>query len=164
MFGVLKLTNRILYSKTQYGKGIISLTLVFLIVVIVLFDELNSLDPIGEIASFSTILFLILVTLLFYKLKVEVNDSEILLTFGIGIIKKRIELNQIQSVEPVKNNFWYGWGIRLTPHGWLWNITGYEAVELTYQHDKRKFRIGCKDSAELKAAIETNLSSCCAQL
>ena len=147
-----------MYSKTQYGKVIISITLVFIIMVIVLYDELKSSDPIGEIASLSTMFFFIIVALLFYRLKVEVNAQEIILTFGVGIIKKRIDINQIQSVESVKNKFWFGWGIRLTPHGWLWNIAGYDAVELTFNHDKRKFRIGCKDSSELKSAIETNLN------
>lgn len=97
---------------------------------------------------------LVVLSLLFYKLKVEVNDIEITLTFGVGVIKKRIELSKIQSVEAVKNKFWYGWGIRLTPHGWLWNIAGYDAVELTYKQSKRKFRIGCENSAELKASID----------
>ena len=143
-----------MYSKTQYGKAIISLILVFLLFVIIFYDKLKSSDPAGEIVALSTILVLVLVALLFYRLKVEINDSAITLTFGVGIIKKRIELSQIQSIEAVKNKFWYGWGIRLTPHGWLWNIAGYDAVELTYKQSKRKFRIGCEDSAELKAAID----------
>ena len=143
-----------MYSKTQYGKAIISLILVFLLFVIIFYDKLKSSDPAGEIVALSTILVLVLVALLFYRLKVEINDSAITLTFGVGIIKKRIELSQIQSIEAVKNKFWYGWGIRLTPHGWLWNIAGYDAVELTFKQKKRKFRIGCEDSTELKAAID----------
>lgn len=133
---------------------IISLTLVFLIVLVVFYDEVKSWDPAEENAMLSTMTILVVLSLLFYKLKVEVNDIEITLTFGVGVIKKRIELSKIQSVEAVKNKFWYGWGIRLTPHGWLWNIAGYDAVELTYKQSKRKFRIGCENSAELKASID----------
>lgn len=126
----------------------------FLIVLVVFYDEVKSWDPAEENAMLSTMTILVVLSLLFYKLKVEVNDIEITLTFGVGVIKKRIELSQIQSVEAVKNKFWYGWGIRLTPHGWLWNIAGYDAVELTYKQSKRKFRIGCENSAELKASID----------
>lgn len=148
-----------MYSKTQFGTVIVSLTLLCLIAVIVLFDTIKSSDPAGEIAAISAMIVLVIATLLFYRLKVEVNSSEIRLTFGVGIIKKRISLKEIQSVASVKNKFWYGWGIRLTPHGWLWNIAGYDAVELIFNSDKRKFRIGCKDSAELKAAIESKLKN-----
>jgi hypothetical protein len=147
-----------MYSKTQYGKVIIWLSLIFILGVIVFYDNLKNSDPIGEIASLSTVFFLILVVLLFYKLKVELKAQEIILSFGVGIIKKRIDINQIQSVESVKNKFWFGWGIRLTPHGWLWNVAGYDAVELTFKNDKRKFRIGCEDSNELKSAIEKNMN------
>lgn len=150
----MKTHQKISYSKTQYGKVIISLTLVFLIVLVVFYDEVKSWDPAEENAMLSTMTILVVLSLLFYKLKVEVNDIEITLTFGVGVIKKRIELSKIQSVEAVKNKFWYGWGIRLTPHGWLWNIAGYDAVELTYKQSKRKFRIGCENSAELKASID----------
>lgn len=114
----------------------------FLIVLVVFYDEVKSWDPAEENAMLSTMTILVVVSLLFYRLKVEVNDSAITVTFGVGVIKKRIELSQTQSVEAVKNKFWYGWGIRLTPHGWLWNIAGYDAVELTYKQSKRKFRIG----------------------
>lgn len=148
-----------MYSKTQFGTVIVSLTLICLIGVIVLFDTIKNSDPAGEIAAISAMIVLVIATLLFYRLKVEVNASEIRLTFGVGIIKKRISLKEIQSVTSVKNKFWYGWGIRLTPHGWLWNIAGYDAVELIFNNDKRKFRIGCKDSAELKAAIESKLKN-----
>ena len=146
-----------MYSQTQYGKWIIAISLIFAIVIIYWYDELKNSDPIGEIASVSTLVFFFTIALLFYRLKVVVHAREIVLSFGIGVIQKRIAIKHIRAVEPVKNSFWFGWGIRLTPYGWLWNISGYDAVELTFKDRKEKFRIGCADSAELASAIARNL-------
>lgn len=95
--------------------------------------------------------------LLFYQLETVVDESGITLTFGIGLIKKQILLSDIERTEVVKNKFWYGWGIRLTPHGWLWNVAGYDAVEITYKNGNRKFRIGTKDANLLKEEIDKRL-------
>lgn len=147
-----------MYSKTQYGKVIILIMLVLFIMLFVFYAELKNSDLVGEIVSLSAVTFFVILTLLFYRLKVEVTTQKILITFGIGLIKKSIDMQQIKTVEAVKNKFWYGWGIRLTAHGWLWNIEGFNAVELTFKDNKNKFRIGCKDSIELKLAIESILN------
>lgn len=146
-----------MYKKTQFGKAIFGITLVFIALILMFYNELKKSDPSGEIAAISTVCAFVLLTLLFYRLKVEVNSQEIIVSFGIGLIKKKIQINDIKSAEEVKNKFWYGWGIRYTPHGWLWNISGYEAVEISFKDSDKKFRIGCKDSTELKAAIEGNM-------
>lgn len=146
-----------MYSKTQYGKLVIIVTLIFTIVTLIFLEELKQAGPAGEISSLAVLVFFAILTMLFYRLKVEVNKEAITLSFGIGIIKKRIDIKEIESVETVTNRFLYGWGIRLTPHGWMWNIAGYNAVELNYKNSTKRFRIGCEDSDELKAAIESNM-------
>lgn len=146
-----------MYSKTQYGKLVIIVTLIFTIVTLIFLEDFRQAGPAGEISSLAVLVFFAILTMLFYRLKVEVNKEAITLLFGIGIIKKRIDITEIESVETVTNRFLYGWGIRLTPHGWMWNIAGYNAVELNYKNSTKKFRIGCEDSDELKAAIESNM-------
>jgi hypothetical protein len=47
---------------------------------------------------------------------------------------------------------WYGWSIRLTPHGWLYSVSGLAAVELTLQDGKR-LRIGTDEPERLCQAI-----------
>jgi hypothetical protein len=54
----------------------------------------------------------------------------------------------------VRNKWWYGWGIRLTPHGWLFNVGGLDAVELELASG-RKFRIGTDEPQGLLNAIRT---------
>ena len=48
---------------------------------------------------------------------------------------------------------YFGFGIRLTQHGWMWNISGLDAVELTY-HNGKKFRIGTDEPEALLEALK----------
>lgn len=99
---------------------------------------------------------LTIVFLLFINLTVTVNSEFIRLSFGIGLIHKKFKLAAIKSAKPVRNSWWYGWGIRLTPHGWLFNVSGLEAVELEMNNGKR-YRIGTDEPNRLAEAIHDRL-------
>lgn len=98
-----------------------------------------------------------LVCLLFYGLTTEITSDAITVSFGIGLIRKRIQLNRIKTVESVKSPWYYGWGIRIIPRGTLYNISGTDGVELTFNDTKRIIRIGTPDSIRLKREIEIRL-------
>jgi len=51
--------------------------------------------------------------------------------FGPGIIRKRVRLADIVGCEAIRIQWWYGWGIHLTPYGWLYNVSGFDAVAIT---------------------------------
>ncbi len=89
----------------------------------------------------------------FDSLTVQVSPTYISLKFGIGIIRKRFAIVDVQDASIVRNHWYYGWGIRLTPHGWLYNVSGLDAVEIQLR-DGRKYRIGTDESIELLSAIE----------
>jgi hypothetical protein len=55
-------------------------------------------------------------------------------------------------VRGARNRWWYGWGIRLTPHGWLYNVWGLDAVEIR-RTNGRTLRVGTDDAAPLVEAI-----------
>lgn len=94
---------------------------------------------------------------LFHSLVVTVrgdaSEAFLRVQFGWGLIRRTIPLASIESARPVRNSWWYGWGIRLTPHGWLWNVSGLDAVELELTSGKR-FRIGTDEPGRLVRAIE----------
>ena len=90
--------------------------------------------------------------LLFSTLTVEVGKEAIRLRFGVGLIRKRFELAEVRGWEAVRNPWYCGWGIRLGPRGVLWNVSGYDAVELILA-DGRRFRIGTDEPDALVAAI-----------
>ena len=81
-----------------------------------------------------------------------IDQSAIQLAFGPGWPRKSIRLAEVRGAEPVRNRWWYGWGIRITPHGWLWNVSGLDAVEVLLASGRRT-RIGTDEPQELTAAI-----------
>ena len=93
-----------------------------------------------------------LVVLIFSRLTVSVDEEHITAAFGLGWPKKVLGHTDIVSAAAVRNKWWYGLGIRLIPHGWMYNVWGLDAVELTLSSG-RKFRIGTADRENLLAAI-----------
>ena len=98
-------------------------------------------------------IILLIVAALFWGLTVEVNKDVVRLYFGFGIIHRSILREHIAMVTQVRNRWWWGFGIRWTPHGWMWNIFGLDAVELTY-HNGKKFRIGTDEPEALLEALK----------
>ncbi len=109
----------------------------------------------GEAASAAAIPLLITtaaVLLIFSSLTVEVDQLAIRLRFGVGLVRKRIALADVSSWRAVRNPWYSGWGIRLGPGGVLWNVSGFDAVELVLANGKR-FRVGTDEPALLASAI-----------
>ena len=93
---------------------------------------------------------------LFTTLTVEIDEDALDVRFGPGLIRKRFLLKDIASSRVVKNRWYYGWGIRWTPHGSLYNVSGLHAVELEMTTGRR-FRIGTDVPAELDQAIRQSI-------
>ena len=85
---------------------------------------------------------------LFYALTVEIDATHLCFRFGIGLIRKQIPLAEIADARPVRNTWLYGWGIHRTPHGWLYNVSGWDAVEITLTSGKR-LRLGTDEPRRL---------------
>jgi hypothetical protein len=93
------------------------------------------------------------ILLLFGSLTVEVGASEVRLRFGVGVIRKRVPLETVTSWRQVRNPWYSGWGIRLGPGFTLWNVSGFDAVELAFTSGGRRFRIGTDEPERLLTAI-----------
>ena len=109
----------------------------------------------GEAASAAALPLLIAaaaVLLIFSSLTVEVDHQAIRLRFGVGLVHKRIPLADVSSWQAVRNPWYSGWGIRLGPGGVLWNVSGFDAVELVLANGRR-FRVGTDEPLALAAAI-----------
>jgi hypothetical protein len=98
------------------------------------------------------LLLVLIIVGLFGSLAVAVDHESVRLRFGAGLIRKRIPIARISDCRIVRNKWYYGWGIRLTPRGWMWNISGLDAVELDLD-DGGHFRIGTDDPDGLRSAI-----------
>ncbi len=86
------------------------------------------------------------------RLTVEVGDTALQATFGWAWPQKSLELSTASAARIVRNRWWYGFGIRLIPHGSLWNAWGLDAVELDLATGN-VLRIGTDEPEALLAAI-----------
>ncbi|MBN1444814.1 MAG: hypothetical protein JW957_01740 [Candidatus Omnitrophica bacterium] len=133
------------YRHTQTGWLIIY---IFAALIFISLFLLKNLSP--DMLLFT---FIMAVTLsLFYNLTVTMDEECLKIRFGIGLIRKRFPLKDIASCRRVRNSWYYGWGIHLTPHGWLYNVSGFDAVEVVTKAGK-KYRIGTDVPAELEHAV-----------
>jgi hypothetical protein len=103
------------------------------------------------------ILFIVVAVLLgtlavFYKLTIKIDNEYLRACFGPGVVCKRVRVADIAGCEPIRIRWWYGWGIHLTPYGWLYNISGWDAVAITLLNGRR-FSLGTDDPHGLTEAI-----------
>ena len=110
-------------------------------------------DPAAIWIFLSMAAVMIVVLLLFHSMTVEIENAEMRIRLGIGLIRRRFPVREIISAKIVRNKWWYGWGIRLTPHGWMFSVSGYDAVQLTLRNG-RSYRIGTDEPHKLYRAIE----------
>ncbi len=105
----------------------------------------------------SLLLLVLLICLyLFRSLTVEITSERLIIWFGSGLIRKSIPLEDIIAARSVRNPWYYGWGIRFIPHGWMFNVSGFDAVELELKN-KRKFRVGSDEANELVTLLRRRL-------
>jgi hypothetical protein len=95
---------------------------------------------------------------LFHSLAVRVSRDDVAIAFGIGVVRKSFIVDDIQSVSGVRNHWYNGWGIRKIRGGWLYNVSGWDAVQIDLT-DGRKYRIGTDEPRELLMAIESAVAS-----
>ena len=97
--------------------------------------------------------------MIFYHNKIFVKRTPkniLRFKFGPGVFYKEFLLTDIEDCEVVRNPWYYGWGIRLTPHGWLYNVSGFSAVQIRLKNGE-KFRLGTDTPQELCQAIKQSL-------
>ena len=109
-------------------------------------------QPWVQVVLLCACVLLLFMTWLFGSLTVEVDEEELRHWFGPGFWKKSYQLLDIESAKVVRNSWFWGWGIRLTPHGWLYNVSGFDAVQIQLRSG-RTFRIGTDDPQGLFEAI-----------
>jgi hypothetical protein len=115
---------------------------------------LRAAPPFAAIVPLSVLVIFLIALTLFHSLSVEVTRSHLRLWFGPGLVRKSFAVSDIREVRTVRNHWYYGWGIRWTPHGWLFNVSGHDAVEIRLRND-RQYRIGTDRPGELCEAIRT---------
>lgn len=137
------------YEHTQRGFliiGAVSAAIVLIVAMTVLFGLVW--------ITALVICILIFALAICSTLTASVSDDALWIRFGpLPLIRKSWPVAEIATVTTVTNPWYYGWGIRWTPSGPLYNVSGYGAVEVTL-HSGRKVRIGTDEPEVLCRAIE----------
>jgi hypothetical protein len=100
---------------------------------------------------------LLIILLLFYNLTITVDDHFVRFSFGIGIIRGKFALSEIDTCRP-KTYIALGWGIRLRPGVIIYNVSGNKAIELKIKGKKRYVWIGTNSPEELCGYIHQRMN------
>ena len=98
-----------------------------------------------------------IIFILFHSLSVRISPREIFLSFGVGLLRKKFSIADICSVKVVRNRWYNGFGIKKIRGGWLYNVSGFDAIEIQLEN-KRTYRIGTDQPKELLLAVESALN------
>jgi hypothetical protein len=74
--------------------------------------------------------------------------------FGVSGIGRRVPISEIVSIRPIKTNILEGWGIHLTWHGWVWNVSGFNAVQIVLRSGTR-FAVGTPEPQAVIDAVQS---------
>lgn len=101
---------------------------------------------------------LILITISFSYLAVEIDDKFLRIKFSYWIFRKSFLLEDIESVRKVVNPLYYWFWIRVWfwPYMWIYNVDWFDAVEITMKNWKI-YRIWTDEVDKLEEAINKKI-------
>jgi len=135
------------YSHEQFGTFMVAFPAIFGLAVCLVLFAAGAASAMPAVVLVSLVLVII-----FFRLRVEVSREHLRVRFGMGLVGRTFDVSEIVEARPVRNRWYYGWGVRLTPHGWLYNVSGLDAVEVRLRCGK-KFRIGTDEPEALTSAL-----------
>lgn len=100
----------------------------------------------------AALLLVVAAATVFSTLTVDVRDGRLTWHFTGRIISGSAPVGDIVSATPAVSAPEYGWGIRETPDGRLYNISGLHAVRVQMR-DGRRFSLGTNEPDRLVIAI-----------
>ena len=147
------MNERVLYERRQIGW--VTVVAIFSAVAFITVALTRSARTPENTQAYLTIVpFLAVIGALFSSMTVRVTNTYVAWWFGVPAIGRRVAFGEIASVAATKTNIMEGWGIHLTWwHGWVWNIAGFNAVEIRL-HSGTRFAVGTPEPNVVVAAIE----------
>jgi hypothetical protein len=141
------------YEHTQRGTTI----LVTFLAAAVFILALASLLPAPQGVLYTVMGILGTGGFVFSSLTIQVTDRALRWQFGPGVFRKEVPLAEIEAVEVIATTFLQGWGIHYTSRGWLYNVSGFQAVAVRLKRGKM-FLLGTNEPEKLRGALLRSLS------
>ncbi|MEY3601204.1 MAG: hypothetical protein RL169_448 [Armatimonadota bacterium] len=111
----------------------------------------------GERGEFQSILLIIAaLQVVFYQLTTIVTESTLTVRYGIGLVAFRFPLSEITQVTERTVPWYAGYGIRWVGDAWLFNVSGRDAIEVTFASG-RKLWVGTDDPDGLAAVLRQRM-------
>ncbi len=98
------------------------------------------------------VVMLVAAAYVFSSLTIELDEQALRWAFGPGIIHKAVPLPEIRRADATRTRWYEGWGIHKTGRGWLYNVSGFDAV-IIRRHDGSQFLLGTDEPARLRDSI-----------
>jgi hypothetical protein len=140
------------YSHTQRGSallfGVGGIGLIVLLAAALLAHAASPAWPGPLIAG----LVMVAIASLFSRMIVTVGAASISLEMARGLVRRNWRLADLQAARVVHTNWYNGWGIHGWGHNWLYNVSGYGAVEIDLADGARVY-IGSDEPERLLQAI-----------
>jgi len=142
------------YEHTQPGTAMrVGMGTVILVLIVMQFVAEDAQASVWLlVAGLAVLLYL------HHALTVRVNDDQVTVAFGPGLIKHTIPVGDILGVSIGRCAWYNGWGKRYTGTGWMFRVSGMSTVDVTRQGSS--FRIGTDDPKGLLAAIQEAMAGC----
>jgi hypothetical protein len=141
------------YHHTQIGYVTIgALGVACLLIVYLMFGRADGIT----LHQVVTLVILLACLLTFSSMTIEIRDGILSWWFGFGLIRKSVPLVELIRGSLVRIAWYHGWGIHLTRNGWLYNVSGFRAVELS-RSDGTSFQLGTDEPDVLLAAVLTHI-------
>jgi hypothetical protein len=99
---------------------------------------------------------LLISAILFSSLTIIVDETHLSWKFGPGFIRKQVRLDKILEVEATTTTLQEGCGIHLTRRGWLYSVSGNQAVAIRLKTGKR-FLLGTDDPEKLTLLLQERI-------
>ncbi|HUI95965.1 MAG TPA: hypothetical protein VLX44_09455 [Xanthobacteraceae bacterium] len=106
----------------------------------------------GRWVLWALAIMFVAMTWIFSSLTVEVTEDDVRWHFGPGLWRYRMPRTDIAATQVVRNTVLNGFGIRRRPGYRLYNVSGFDAVELRLKSGAVR-RIGTDDAPGLAAAL-----------
>lgn len=153
-----------IYKHTQVGY----VSIVAAVVVLIFFgwwvrrhkgddDDDVSSNRTSSLSARVVVALTLLIAMLFVTLTIRVDPVRVSWSFGPGLIRGSVEVAEITAVRPITTSA-TGWGMRQTPSGWLYNVSGHDAIQLDLQNG-RQIDLGTDDTSALLSALDVALKA-----
>ncbi len=101
-------------------------------------------------------LLFVIILILFYKLDIIITSQYAIASFGIGLLYKKIAINDldITTARGVKIPWYWGIGIRFTPEGTLYNTHTGGNLHIKTKNKMNEFFVSTSNAPSIIASIK----------